>query len=163
MLLTTLHWPDEIRSTSKLILPAEDFAFKPAELKMAEQLVEAMTDAFDPSRYRDEYREALLSVITAKVEGVEIAEPAPAEESTKIVDLMKLLEASVKAAADQRTAGSVEPVSVADAKKERDARPATANGATTASTARAGKASTAKDAAAADAAEARPARRRKSA
>ena len=106
MLLTTLHWPDEIRSTGELDLPAEEFDFKPAEMKMAEQLVEAMTDAFDPSRYKDEYREALMSVITAKVEGVEIAEPAPAEESTKIVDLMKLLEASVKAATDQKAAGS---------------------------------------------------------
>ena len=44
MVLTTLHWPDEIRSTKELDLPAEDFDFKPAELKMAEQLVEAMTD-----------------------------------------------------------------------------------------------------------------------
>src|SRR3954471_18507306 len=72
MLMTTLHWPDEIRSTKELELPAEEFDFKPAELKMAEQLVEAMTDAFDPSKYKDEYREALLSVINAKVEGVEI-------------------------------------------------------------------------------------------
>jgi DNA end-binding protein Ku len=165
MLLTTLHWPDEIRSTSELDLPAEEFDFKPAELKMAEQLVEAMTDAFDPSRYKDEYREALLSVINAKVDGVEIVQPEPAEESTKIVDLMKLLEASVKAATDQKTAGSEEPVSVADAKKEREARPATAKGTETAAKARARKASTAKAAETAAEAteEARPARRRKSA
>ena len=39
---------------------------------MAEQLVEAMTDEFDPTKYKDEYREALLKVIEAKVEGVEI-------------------------------------------------------------------------------------------
>jgi len=74
MLLTTLHWPDEIRSTKDLELPAEDFEFKPAELRMAEQLVDAMTETFDPAKYRDEYREALLKVIEAKVEGVEIAQ-----------------------------------------------------------------------------------------
>ncbi len=160
MLLTTLHWPDEIRSTTELDLPAEEFDFKPAERKMAEQLVEAMTDTFDPARYKDEYREALLSVINAKVEGVEVAAPEPAAESTKIVDLMKLLEASVKAATDQKTAGSPEPVSVAEAKKERASRPAKA----AASKAADAKSATRKAAAAkADegAEEARPARRRK--
>jgi DNA end-binding protein Ku len=124
MLLTTLHWPDEIRSTKELDLPAEEFEFKPAELKMAEQLVEAMTESFEPSRYKDEYREALLKVIEAKVEGVEIAQPEPAAESTNLVDLMKLLEASVKAATDQRSADTPKPVSVAEAKKERASRPA---------------------------------------
>jgi DNA end-binding protein Ku len=160
MLLTTLHWPDEIRSTTELDLPAEEFDFKPAERKMAEQLVEAMTDTFDPARYKDEYREALLSVINAKVEGVEVAAPEPAAESTKIVDLMKLLEASVKAATDQKTAGSPEPVSVAEAKKERASRPAKA----AASKAADAKSTTRKAAAVkADegAEEARPARRRK--
>jgi DNA end-binding protein Ku len=118
MLLTTLHWPDEIRSAKELDLP-EEFEFKPAELKMAEQLVDAMTEPFDPARYKDEYREALLKVIEAKVEGQEIVAPEPAEEATNLVDLMKLLEASVKAATDQKTAGAPEPVTVAGAKAAR--------------------------------------------
>ena len=123
MLLTTLHWPDEIRSTRDLDLPEDEFEFKPAELKMAEQLVETMTEAFDPSKYKDEYREALLKVIEAKVAGVEIATPEPVEESANLVDLMKLLEASVKAATDSKTAGAAEPVNVADAKEARAKRP----------------------------------------
>ena len=163
MVLTTLHWPDEIRSTKELDLPAEDFDFKPAEMKMAEQLVEAMTDSFDPSKYKDEYREALLQVINAKVEGQEIVAPEPVAESANLVDLMKLLEASVKAATDQKTAGAPEPVSVAEAKKERASRPAKA------AEAKAGSKSTARKSAAAakgkeaedEAQEARPARRRK--
>ncbi|HEX5827353.1 MAG TPA: Ku protein, partial [Candidatus Limnocylindrales bacterium] len=170
MLMTTLHWPDEIRSTKELELPDEEFDFKPAERKMAEQLVEAMTDSFDPSRYKDEYREALLSVINAKVEGQEIVAPEPAEESTNLVDLMKLLEASVKAATDQKTAGAPEPVSVAQAKKDRAARPAKAKdadaaggrtaGTKSATRAPARKATAARDAER-EAEEARPARRRK--
>jgi Ku protein len=120
MLLTTLHWPDEIRSTGDLDLPDEAFEFKRAELQMAEQLVEAMTESFDPSRYKDEYREALLQVIEAKVEGQEIAAPAPVEESANLVDLMKLLEASVKAATDQKTKDA--PVSVSEAKQARASR-----------------------------------------
>jgi DNA end-binding protein Ku len=122
MLLTTLHWPDEIRSSRELDLPAEEQEFKPAELRMAEQLVEAMTEDFDPARYKDDYREALLKVIEAKIEGVEVAQPEPVEESTNIVDLMKLLEASVKAAADTRAQATTPPVSVADAKQERASR-----------------------------------------
>jgi len=150
MLLTTLHWPDEIRATSELDLPAEEFDFKPAERKMAEQLVEAMTDTFDPSRYKDEYREALLQVIEAKVDGQEIAAPEPVAESTNLVDLMKLLEASVKQATGSKT--KEEPVSVADKKKAKDeaaAKKPTAKAKT--------------KAADEDEAEARPARRRKSA
>ena len=91
---------------------------------MAEQLVEAMTEPFDPARYRDEYREALLQVINAKVEGQEIAAPVPAEEGTNLVDLMKVLEASVRAAVEQRAKDAPEPVSVAEAKRARAGRPA---------------------------------------
>lgn len=158
MLLTTLHWPDEIRSASELDLPAEEFEFKPAELKMAEQLVDAMTEAFDPARYKDEYREALLKVIEAKIEGQEIVAPEPAEEATNLVDLMKLLEASVKAATDQRASDAAAPVSVADAKQARAGRSTKASRARTA-TPSATETATGNEAAA----DARPARRRRSA
>jgi DNA end-binding protein Ku len=130
MLLTTLHWPDEIRSTKDLELGDDAVEFKPAELRMAEQLVEAMTEPFEPSRYRDEYRDALMSVIQAKIDGEEIVALAPAEESSNLVDLMKLLEASVKAATDARAATSPAPVSVAEAKAGRVARAAKPKAAT---------------------------------
>ena len=118
MLLTTLHWPDEIRSTKELDLPDEDYDFKPAEMTMARQLVSAMTAEFDASAYKDEYRDALMQVIESKVEGHEVAAPQPAEETGKLVDLMAALEASVNAAKAAR-AGE-KPVSVAEAKKARE-------------------------------------------
>src|SRR3954464_4788442 len=118
MLLTTLHWPDEIRSTKELDLPDEDYDFKPAEMTMARQLVSAMTAEFDPTAYKDEYRDALMQVIDSKVEGHEVAAPQPAEETGKLVDLMAALEASVNAAKAAR-AGE-KPVSVAEAKKARE-------------------------------------------
>ena len=71
MLLTTLHWPDEIRSVGELDLGDEAYDFKPAELAMAQQLVAAMTGEFDPAQYKDEYREALETIIQAKIEGKE--------------------------------------------------------------------------------------------
>jgi DNA end-binding protein Ku len=124
LLLTTLHWPDEIRSTGELDLPEEEFDFKPAEMQMARQLVSAMTGEFEPEKYKDEYREALLQIIEQKVEGKEVVEPEPVEESGNLIDLMAALEASVNAAKSAR--GGKEPVSVADAKKARSERPARA-------------------------------------
>jgi len=146
MLLSTLYWPDEIRALGELDLPEDEAEVKPAEKKMAAQLIEAMTGEFDPAAYRDEYREALMQVIESKIEGretVEVEEPA---EATKLVDLMAALQASVTAATSARDA-KTKPVSVAEAKEKRAAS---------------GKA-TAKKAAAEDEPAERPARRRKTA
>jgi DNA end-binding protein Ku len=149
MLLSTLYWPDEIRALGELDLPDEEPEIKPAEKKMAAQLIEAMTGEFDPAAYRDEYREALMQVIESKIEGRETVEIAAPEEPTKLVDLMAALQASVSAATSARDAKGGKPVSVADAKKERAAK---------------GKAATRETKReAAEDREERPARRRKSA
>jgi DNA end-binding protein Ku len=105
MLLTTLYWPDEVRSTVELDLPEEDFDFKPAEKKMAQQLVQAMKGDFEADQYKDDYRQALMAVIEAKIEGVAPEAPRVAEQPTKIADLMSVLEASVAAAQAKRTSG----------------------------------------------------------
>jgi len=166
MLMTTLHWPDEIRSTSELDLPDEEFQYKPAELAMARQLVSAMTADFDPAQYKDEYREALEAVIEAKVEGKETVEIEAPEEGGKLIDLMAALEASVNAHKEARAAGSEKPVSVADA---REAKAARATAAAKAAKATKPAASRAHAKAADDANEAeaeattKPARKRKSA
>jgi DNA end-binding protein Ku len=121
ILLTTLHWPDEVRSTSELDLPDEEYDFKPAEIAMARQLVGAMTGDFEAESYRDEYRDALLEIIEQKVEGREVVAPEPVEETGKLVDLMAALEASVKAA---RAGRGEAPVSVKEAKEAREAKEA---------------------------------------
>lgn len=113
MLLSTLYWPDEVRSVSDLQLPEAEIEVKPAELAMAQQLVDAMAGDFDAAAYRDEYREALLHIIEAKAEGAEIAQPAPAP-AAQVTDLMAALEASVAAAKAAR-AGS-EPQALSEAK-----------------------------------------------
>jgi DNA end-binding protein Ku len=101
LLLTTLHWPDEIRSLEELSLPEDEIEIKATERKMAEQLVASMASEFDPTGLKDEYREALMGVIEAKVAG-EKPEPARKTEPTKIGDLMAALEASVAAAREGR-------------------------------------------------------------
>jgi DNA end-binding protein Ku len=155
MLLTTLHWPDEIRSTGELDLPEEEFDFKPAELAMARQLVSAMTGEFNAEDYKDEYRDALMSVIESKIEGHEVKAPEKVEDGGKLVDLMAALEASVNAAKASRAGDK--PVSVADAKKAREGKGAAAEKATAAKGRKAAKAD--ED----EAAPARPARKRKTA
>ncbi len=160
MMLTTLHWPDEIRSTADLDLGEDTFEFKAAELAMADQLADAMTADFEPDRYHDEYREALMQVIEAKVAGQQIVEPPQAEEaaSGNLVDLMRLLEASVKAQVGSRDGKGAAPVSLADAKATREAAPKRA------AKPKAAKAATSDEAEAereGEAAEHRPARRKR--
>jgi DNA end-binding protein Ku len=162
MLLTTLHWPDEIRSTGELDLPDEEFDFKPAELTMAKQLVSAMTGEFDPAQYKDEYREALQQIIEAKVDGRETVEIEAPEESGKLIDLMAALEASVNAAKESRAAGATAPVSVAEAREAKAAKAKAAKSGTARKAASA-KAAEAEAEAEADEAPAKPARKRKSA
>ena len=153
MLLTTLHWPDEIRATDELDLGDEKYEFKPAELAMAKQLVSAMTAEFDPSQYKDEYRQALEEVIMAKVEGKETVEIEAPEEGGKLIDLMAALEASVNAAKASREASTDKPVSVSDAKAAKAAKAT--------KTTAAAKAKAAEEAE--DEAPAKPARKRKTA
>src|SRR5918997_4370044 len=102
MLLTTLYWPNEVRSVAELDLPEEDFKFKPAEKQMAKQLVAAMKGDFSADEYRDDYRQALMAVIEAKVAGQPPEVREVVEEPTRITDLMKVLEASVAAARQSR-------------------------------------------------------------
>jgi DNA end-binding protein Ku len=103
MLLTTLHWPDEVRAIDELSLPEEQIDIKPSEKKMAEQLVASMTGDFSADEYQDDYRQALMAVIERKVAG-EKPEPAERAEPTNITDLMAALEASVAAARSDRKA-----------------------------------------------------------
>ena len=114
MLLTTLHWPDEVRALDELTLPEDQIEIKASEKKMAEQLVASMTGEFNADDYQDDYRQALMAVIERKVAG-EKPEPAVARaEPTNITDLMAALEASVAAAREERKGART------------DAKPATA-------------------------------------
>jgi DNA end-binding protein Ku len=157
MMLTTLHWPDEIRAASDLDLPDDEPEFKPAELAMAKQLVSSMTGDFEPEKYHDEYRDALMKVIEAKIEGTEPAEIEQPEEGGNLVDLMAALEASVKAT---KAARGDKPVSVAEAKEKRAARSSKSEPAATKKPARPSKAA---DEELEEAASAGRGRRRKSA
>jgi DNA end-binding protein Ku len=103
--LETMLWPDEVRVPDFDFLE-EDVEVRPQELAMAGSLIETLSGEFDPTQYKDSYREALQAVIEAKVEGREVVQPAQDQPTSgTVVDLMAALRASVAAAKEQRAAG----------------------------------------------------------
>jgi DNA end-binding protein Ku len=106
--LETMLWPDEIRTPEFGFLD-EDVEVRSQELAMATSLIETMSGEFDPTQYTDAYREALQSVIDAKIAGREVVKPEGEQPSSgTVVDLMAALRASVEAAKKQQ-GGEAEP------------------------------------------------------
>ncbi|MDQ2923347.1 MAG: Ku protein, partial [Candidatus Dormibacteraeota bacterium] len=103
ILMNTLNWPDEIRSTEGLKGLEGDVKINPKELEMAKALIESLADTFDPARYKDEYKDAVMKVVQAKIDGEVIEAPAQ-PQTAKVMDLMEALRASVEAAKKNRAA-----------------------------------------------------------
>ncbi len=96
--LETMLWPDEVRTPEFGFLD-EDIEVRAQELAMAGSLIETLSGDFDPSAYSDSYREALMSVIDAKVEGRQVVQTENEQPTSgTVVDLMAALRASVEAA-----------------------------------------------------------------
>jgi DNA end-binding protein Ku len=123
LVLETLLWPDEVRAPDFKFLD-ENVDIRSQELKMAASLIDTMTEDFDPSLYRDTYREALEALVQAKIEGNEVVRPAgpaiPAGTTGGPADLTETLRASVEAAKANRTKDTK------DAKDVKDGPPAPA-------------------------------------
>jgi DNA end-binding protein Ku len=105
LILNVLRFSHELRDASVLDLPApKSAAGSNQELKMAEQLVEAMAGKWDPKKYRDEYHDDILQMIDKKIKSgqtkvIEPAEPAPVpKRQGKVVDIMHLLRRSMEQA-----------------------------------------------------------------
>ena len=94
IVIETLYYPDEIRDLD--VADLSEVELSKEEMKMAYALIDMLEKPFDPTEYHDEYRDALLDLITAKLEGGEIVreESAPAPQT---VDLMAALKASIEA------------------------------------------------------------------
>jgi DNA end-binding protein Ku len=91
-----LHFAADVRPSSELEVPKADV--KPAELKLARQLIDQQTSpAFEPAAYTDELRVRLQAAIDKKVEGQEISiSEAQPETGSKVIDLMEALRASLE-------------------------------------------------------------------
>ncbi len=120
LVLETLYYADEVRAPESALPPVTVSA---AEMKIANALIDLLEAKFDPTEYKDEYREAMMGVITAKLEGQEyVAAPAP-EALAPAVDLMAALRASVEAA-KARKAGASAAKGVSNGKQEAELEPA---------------------------------------
>jgi DNA end-binding protein Ku len=98
-----LHFASDVRAPSEIEVPSADV--KPAELKLAQQLIDQQTaEHFDPTAYHDELRARIETEIQKKIEGQEIsvAEISP-EPSGKVIDLMEALRASLQKNQEART------------------------------------------------------------
>ncbi len=116
LVLELMHFAEELADPSKLHIPKKIEPGK-REVDMATALVNSMSSKWDPKKYRDDYRDALMEVIEEKVEagGKELEEKPKkkAPPSTKVIDLMAVLQQSLN-----QTQG---------AKKTRNARKASAH------------------------------------
>jgi DNA end-binding protein Ku len=106
--LTTMRFSDEVVSPSELddVLPDSSPRVEKREREMAEALIESLSGEFEPGKYRDEYREQLLSLIEQKGSGKEIVAAETEEpEPTKAPDLMAALEESLAAVKGEELGG----------------------------------------------------------
>jgi len=98
LVLELMHFADELADPDKLHVPKKLEVGK-REMNMARSLIDSMTSKWQPEKYKDDYREALMDVIEEKVEagGREIEEkPKKAPKPTKVIDLVSVLQKSLE-------------------------------------------------------------------
>jgi DNA end-binding protein Ku len=98
LVLELMHFADELADPEKLHLPKKMEVGK-REMTMARSLIDSMSSKWNPEKYKDDYREALMEVIEEKVEagGKEIEEkPRKAPKPTKVIDLVSVLQKSLE-------------------------------------------------------------------
>jgi DNA end-binding protein Ku len=101
--METMLFADELVPSDNLDeLPDEETRATDRELAMARQLIEAQATEFDPTKYRDEYRERVLDLIERKAQGEDISVQPDVEEPAEVPDLMAALEASLAAASGSK-------------------------------------------------------------
>jgi DNA end-binding protein Ku len=123
--METMLFSDELVPVDSLDeLPDEDVKATQREVQMARQLIESLAADFDPTKYKDEYRERVLELIEAKAEGQEIAMPEVPEQPSEVPDLMAALEASLaEAKKGKAPSGDGRPAKAAAGKKKAPAKP----------------------------------------
>ncbi len=133
LMLILLRYPQELIAADDYKIPEGklgDYRISPKEMSMAKQLIESMADAWDPGRYRDEFRDRLHAVIQKRIKSAgklvkseEVSAELPADATTNVVDFMELLQKSL--ASQKRTPAKSKKASGAATKPAKDATKAT--------------------------------------
>src|SRR6266853_1023101 len=98
LVLELMHFADELADPEKLHVPKKTVVGK-REMNMARSLIDSMSSKWNPEKFKDDYREALMEIIEEKVEsgGKEIEEkPRKAPKPTKVIDLVSVLQKSLE-------------------------------------------------------------------
>ncbi|MDQ6622610.1 MAG: Ku protein [Verrucomicrobiota bacterium] len=94
LVLDLMHFASEILKPDELTKPGTTISEK--ELQMAQTLIESMSTDWEPEKYRDEYRSAVMELIEQKAQHKEVAaKPAAPVRQTNVVDLVKVLQESL--------------------------------------------------------------------
>ena len=126
LVLHGLHYADEVRSFDDIEF-GDPVKLKPGELDLAEQLIDQLArKEFDPGRYEDGYRQAVLEAAERKVAGQEVVAPPPEEEREQIIDLVAALKQSLadKAASGGRGKRKMAKVEPGKSKRKKAAKAA---------------------------------------
>jgi len=108
LVLELMHFADELADSEKLHVPKKLEVGK-REMDMAKSLIGSMTSKWQPEKYKDDYRQALMDVIEEKVEagGKEIEEkPRKAPKPTKVIDLVAVLQKSLEQTGTKKKAST---------------------------------------------------------
>ena len=119
LVLELMHFAQELSDAEKLNVPKKSEPAK-REMDMGRALVESMSAKWDPTKYKDDYRDALLEVIEEKVEsgGKEIEEkPKAKKQSSKVIDLVAVLQQSLAKSEGGKKKKSARKSSRASSKK----------------------------------------------
>jgi DNA end-binding protein Ku len=101
LLLNTLHWPDEIRPVDGIASRDGEISIHSNEMSMARSLVETLLHpTFDPGRYQDDYHQALMRALNAKIADADVI--AASQPAAGVGNLMDALKRSVAEAKKQR-------------------------------------------------------------
>jgi len=116
LVMQQLLYADEVRSIREVEIP--DTEVKPAELKLATQLIEQQSvDKFDPTEYVDDVRARVEKAIEGKVQGQEIVMQEEQPAGAQVIDLMEALRASLERKGPAKAKSSPAPVPVAESRK----------------------------------------------
>lgn len=105
--METMRYPDEIRPVTALTELNYNVDIRQNELEMAEGLINSLSGSFNPGKYGNKYRDALMEIIQKKISGQEVTIPkVPREEN--IMDLVEALKASIKMSRESKEGGDGE-------------------------------------------------------
>jgi DNA end-binding protein Ku len=118
LMLELMHFPKELIDVSEFNEPAEKAVGK-AEMQMAKQLIESMTQEWKPEQYNDEYHEALEKLIEEKIEDPDkpVTAPTKKRQATNVIDLVSVLQESLQQSKGKVAEKKKKPTAGTKAKK----------------------------------------------